>query len=271
MFCLPPFGNSTDASADGHIFCRGIATKRKISARWHHLMLENIRNVVENVRSYLGEDHRSRALRVNGPGMLCKASFDELMQRVRDGDDAAETALFEQYVRRLIALAARQFDAILRDRADVELVVLSACKSFFLRNRRGEFELDDWGELWTVLAMITLRKCDDRRRYLRAARRDAGRDVAWPGESDGLSRLIDQASSPLEEAVLADTVESLLRAMSPDDRPIVRQILLGYTAREVGKQLNCSERTVRRVRQRAQRRLLRLTDCSEAKSLVPRD
>ena len=49
------------------------------------------------------------------------ATFDEVMRRVRAGDGAAETALFQQYVRRLIVLAARQFDASLRDRADVEL------------------------------------------------------------------------------------------------------------------------------------------------------
>ena len=47
-------------------------------------------------------------------------SFDELMRRVRAGDDAAETALFRQYVRRLIALASRQFDSGLRERADVQ-------------------------------------------------------------------------------------------------------------------------------------------------------
>ena len=102
------------------------------------------------------------------------------MRRVRAGDDAAETALFRQYVRRLIALAARQFDATMSDRADVEHVVLSACKSFFLRNRRGEFHVNDWSELWSVLAMITLRKCANRLRHLRAARRDANREVALP-------------------------------------------------------------------------------------------
>jgi eukaryotic-like serine/threonine-protein kinase len=75
--------------------------------------------------------------------MSTDVSFGELMAQVRAGDDASETALFEQFVRRLIALAARQFDASLRERADVELVVLSACKSFFLRNRRGEFEVAD--------------------------------------------------------------------------------------------------------------------------------
>ena len=56
---------------------------------------------------------------------------------------------------------------------------------------------------------------------------------------------------------------TLLQAMSPDDRPIVEQILLGYTAQEVAVQLGCSERTVRRVRQRAQRRLERLADPQE--------
>ena len=45
-------------------------------------------------------------------------TFNEMMSRVRAGDGAAETALFQQYVRRLIGLAARQFDASLRAGAD---------------------------------------------------------------------------------------------------------------------------------------------------------
>jgi RNA polymerase sigma factor (sigma-70 family) len=189
--------------------------------------------------------------------MGSEASFDELMGQVRDGDSAAEAALFQQYIRRLIALAARQFDASLRDRADVEQIVLSACKSFFLRNRRGEFQVDDWGELWTVLAMVTLRKCAKRLRYLRAARRDAGRDVEWPDDG-ALASLLDHAPTPEEEAVLAETINGLLGAMTREDRPIVEHLLLGLTAREVADRLGCSERTVRRVRQRAQGRLRRL-------------
>ena len=180
------------------------------------------------------------------------------MRRVRAGDGGAETALFQQYVRRLIGLAAREFDASLRDRADIELVVLSACKSFFLRHRRGEFQMDDWGELWSVLAMITLRKCADRLRHLRAARRDANREVAWPDGDDDPSYLLDRVPTPVDAAILTDTVATLFQAMTPEDRPIVEKILLGYTAQEVAVQVGCSERTVRRVRQRAQRRLERL-------------
>ena len=228
------------------------------------MMLEIIREVAENalpdgwvwVTSAAAIDDEESA-------MGSDATFDEVMRRVRAGDGAAETALFQQYVRRLIALAARQFDASLRDRADVELVVLSACKSFFLRNRRGEFQVDDWGELWSVLAMITLRKCADRLRHLRAGRRDTGREVAWPDGDAELPYVLDRAPSAVDTAILTETVETLFQAMTPDDRPIVEEILLGYTAQEVAEHVGCSERTVRRVRQRAQRRLERMADPQE--------
>jgi RNA polymerase sigma factor (sigma-70 family) len=190
--------------------------------------------------------------------MRVDMSFDDLMRQVRAGDDAAETALFRQYVRRLIALASRQFDASLRERADVEQVVLMAYKSFFLRNRRGEFEVNDWVQLWSLLAMITLRKCANRLRYLRADRRDVNREVAWPDCDEDLSELLDRSPTPDQEVVITDTVETLLQAMSPEDRPIVERVLLGYTAPEVAIQVGCSERTVHRVRKRARRRLERL-------------
>jgi RNA polymerase sigma factor (sigma-70 family) len=187
--------------------------------------------------------------------------FEELMARLRAGDDAAETLVFRRYVRRLIALAGRQFAAWMRDRADVEDVVLSAYRSFFLRNGRGEFDLAGWDELWSLLAVITLHKCSKRRRHLRAARRDAGRDVGLSEpDADEAARIPDRAPTPAEAAIVTETVEQLLRVMTPDDRAIVEQILIGYTAAEVAERLDCSERTVRRVRQRAQHRLRRLIE-----------
>jgi RNA polymerase sigma factor (sigma-70 family) len=190
--------------------------------------------------------------------MSLDPGFADLMWQVRAGDVAAETALFRQYVRRLIALAARQFDGRLRERADIENVVLSACKSFFLRHRRGEFHLEDGGELWTVLAMITLRKCDDRRRYLRAARRDSARDIDWPSRQKDLSSFLDESPAPEDQAIFTDLVEQLRLAMSPEDWTIIEELLIGFTAEEIAQRLDCSERTVRRVRQRAKSCLRRL-------------
>ena len=192
--------------------------------------------------------------------MWSDSDFDDLMRRVRSGDDAAETALFRRYVRRLNALVARRFVARWRDLADVELVVLSACKSFFLRHRRGELRVEDPDGLWAVLAMITLRKCADRLRYLRAARRDTGRDGEWPDDDDGEASPMDRSPAPDEVAVANETVRALLDAMSAEDGPIVEHLLIGYTAEEIAERLDCSERTVRRVRQLAKLRLQRLIE-----------
>ena len=184
--------------------------------------------------------------------------FDELMLRLRSGDEVVETLVFRRYTQRLIALAGRQFGDELRDRADVEGVVQSACKSFFLRHRRGEFDLDDWDELWSMLATITLRKCANRREYLRAARRNTRREGSGAARDSATLRLTDRAPTPAEAAILSEIVERLFESFAPEDRPIVTQILMGYTAEEVAGQLDCSERTVRRVRQRAKRRLKHL-------------
>jgi RNA polymerase sigma factor (sigma-70 family) len=185
--------------------------------------------------------------------------FDATMERLRSGDEAAATAVFQRYLRRLIALAGKQFDARGRERADVEDAVLSVFRTFFSRARRGEFDLTGWGQLWSLLAVITLRKCARRRRALRAARRDRSREVDAQGaRGGGLSQVPDPAPSPVEAAILSETIEELLQDLDADDRPIVEHILQGYTAEETAARLDCSERTVRRVRQRAKQCLERL-------------
>ena len=186
--------------------------------------------------------------------------FDELMARVRSGDGAAETVVFRRFLQRLIALAARQFDGWIRDQADVENVVLSAYKSFFRRNQRGEYDLTGWDELWALLMIITLHKCTKRRKHLRAARRDAGRQVPLAGHDHHMTWVPDRSPTPEEAAILTETLEQLLQSMTPDDRPMVEHILMGYTALEVAERLDCSERTVRRVRQRAKLQLQQLLE-----------
>jgi RNA polymerase sigma-70 factor (ECF subfamily) len=190
--------------------------------------------------------------------MIEDHGFRSTMSGLRSGDSEAAAAVFARYVRRLIALAGKQFDARMRRRIDVEDAVLSAFRSFFGRAARGDFALDGWDELWSLLALITLRKCARRRRSQRAACRDPAREVDLAAGSDAVWRVPDRAPSPLEAAIFSETTEALFRGLDPADRPIVEHILLGFTAEETAVRLNCSERTVRRVRQRARRRLERL-------------
>jgi RNA polymerase sigma factor (sigma-70 family) len=188
--------------------------------------------------------------------MFDDGSFQTTMAQLLSGDHTAAAHVFERYVRRLIALAGKQLDAQTRQRIDVEDAVLSACKSFFLRARRGEFDLSGWDELWSLLAVITLRKCARRRRDLKAARRDPAREVRLQSVlADQAWQFADHTPSPLEAAILAETAEGLFRALDPADRQVVEHILQGYTAAETAARVDCSERTVRRVRKRAKRLL----------------
>ena len=211
------------------------------------------------IATSLGDDSR----------MDTEESFDEMMARLRAGDDLAAASVFQRYVSQLIALAARQFDARVRARVDVEDIVLSAYKSFFRRNQGCEFDVAGWDELWSILAMITVRKCAKRHRFVRAARRDVRREVPLAEAGIKERALMDRAPSPVEAACLAELVQGLLGTMAPDDRPVVERILMGFTAEEVARQLDCSERTVRRVRQRAKRRLLRFASHDDVGVKVP--
>jgi RNA polymerase sigma-70 factor (ECF subfamily) len=201
--------------------------------------------------------------------MVQSDSFTDLMLRLREGDEAAATEVFGRFLRRLIVLASRQFDSWLRHRVDLEDVVQSAYKSFFAGQGQGRFELADWDSLWGLLAVITLRKCYRRRDYLRAERRDAAREVTpqsrypSPGarnraEAGTWWEAIDREPSPLEAAMLTETLEQLLGHLGRPEREIVELSLQGHTTSEIAARLGRSRRTVRRVRERVKDYLLRL-------------
>jgi RNA polymerase sigma-70 factor (ECF subfamily) len=188
-------------------------------------------------------------------------SFTQLMSRLKAGDQAAAAEVFGRYTRRLVALAANQFDSWLRLKVDVEGVVQSAFKSFFVRQGEGQFEgLADWDNLWGLLTVITLRKCYRRHEYLQAECRDPTREVArlnQAGSAENRLEAIDREPTPLEAAILAETVERLLGSLAPPERAIVELSLQGYSTTEIAERLDRSQRTVRRVRDRVKHRLER--------------
>ena len=183
------------------------------------------------------------------------------MTRLKKGDEDAAAEVFGRFVRRLFGLATNQFDSWIRLKVDVEGVVQSAFKSFFAGHGEGQFEeLDDWDSLWGLLTIITLRKCHRKHEYLSAECRDPGREVARANSTEGGEswwEAIDREPTPLEAAMLTETVERLLGGLAPPERAIVELSLQGYTATEIADQLHRSQRTVRRVRERVKDHLKR--------------
>jgi RNA polymerase sigma-70 factor (ECF subfamily) len=189
--------------------------------------------------------------------------FDDLMARLRSGDGAAAAEVHRRFVRRLVALARRQFEPWVRAKADHEGVVQSAFKSVFARLERGEFVLDDWDDLWSLLTMITVRKCRRRKVALRARRRDAAREVAAPRSASdeewtGGWEAPDREPTPAEAAILTETLEGWLLGLSARERAIVELGLEGCSTEAIAARLGRTERTVRRAYHYARERLYAL-------------
>jgi RNA polymerase sigma-70 factor (ECF subfamily) len=189
-------------------------------------------------------------------------AFGALMARLRSGEDAAAKEVFDRFAGRLIALARGQFNQILARKVDPEDVVQSAFKSFFVRHREGKLEVGDSGGLWSLLTLITLRKCADRAEYFLAGRRNAAREATGfaEGPRDPGLIAIDRDPRPDEAAILAETVELLFREIDLHERPILELSLQGYTVPEISARLGRAERSVRRLREQIRKRLERLQE-----------
>ena len=187
-------------------------------------------------------------------------SFADFLTRLHRGDDAAAQELFGRFAHQLIALALRHIDAGLRHKVDPEDVVQSVYKSFFFRYGAGTLEVVNWGSLWGLLTLITVRKCAERAAYHRAACRDAAREVSPPrgDEAAPWPEPLGREPTPLEAAVLTETVEQLLAGLDEEERPILELSLQGYTTREISERLGRAERTVRLLREGVRHRLERM-------------
>lgn len=115
--------------------------------------------------------------------MGTSSSFTDVMARLRAGDEDAARQVFQRFVHRLVGLARVRLGRDLRRRVDPEEVVQSAYKSFFLRYEEGKVEVRDWGSLWSLLTVITLRKCIDRVDYHRAQGHNIRREAKAGAEA----------------------------------------------------------------------------------------
>jgi RNA polymerase sigma-70 factor, ECF subfamily len=178
-------------------------------------------------------------------------SFAELEPRLRAGDQDAATDIEKRYAYRLIALARAELDPRLRRKEDPEDVVQSVLRSFLIRYRAGKCDLANWDKLWSLLTVITKRKCLNRARHYFAKIRDVRRESEASLSSDsadGPSEPIDSGPAPIDPVLLRETVEHVMRRMKPADRQITVLILQGYTPQELSQELDISESKVKRVR-----------------------
>jgi eukaryotic-like serine/threonine-protein kinase len=181
----------------------------------------------------------------------------QLLELYRSGRDDAATALFDRYAARLLALANCRIGAKLKRRIEAEDVIQSAYRSFFVGAQQGAYEVTHTGDLWRLLAAITLKKLYRHIEKQMAGKRSIHREMA-------LNELTDQISSAepsaAEVVAVVEEVQRLFNALSHEDRMVYTAALAGKPADEIARSINRSERTVRRVlaeiRDKAETRLL---------------
>jgi RNA polymerase sigma-70 factor (ECF subfamily) len=195
--------------------------------------------------------------------MSSESSFDEVMARLRAGDQDAARQIFQRFAGRLIALAHERLDCLVRRKVDPEDVVQSALKSFFLRYAAGQFDVGDWNSLWGLLVVITLRKCGREIKHFHGPQHDVRREAAAQAGSeatDAWEALADEPT-PAEAAMLAETIEQVVGELGPRERRVFELRLQGCTVPEISAEVSRTEYTVEGVLRKIRKRLRHLQDC----------
>ena len=179
---------------------------------------------------------------------------EDVVRRCRNGDEQAARWVFDQFAQRLTRLAEQHLNERLRRRVDPEDVVQSVFRTFFHRVARGEFRIQNTSELWHLLVKITLTKVRLRVRRDTAAKRNIQAETSEPPDA-WMQEVIARGPGPSEAAALVDLIETILKGLPRRYAEILVMHLEGYSAKEIGRQLEVSRQTVGRalatIRQRA--------------------
>ena len=198
-----------------------------------------------------------------------------LLNRFRGGDADAAEDLFHRYVDRLVALASSRLSTRVARRVDAEDVVQSVYGSFFERARAGQYALERSGDLWRLLAGITVNKVLGQVERHQQQKRDFKREqpLTVGAVHDADSRALELMAGtpgPDEAVIVMDELEQVMQQLNPTQRRVLELRLAGESIEEIADEISRSHRTVRRLLERL-RQLLedRLSARSSGDSRLP--
>jgi RNA polymerase sigma-70 factor (ECF subfamily) len=147
--------------------------------------------------------------------MVEAPAFDELIRRVREGDQDAAAVLVKLYepaIRR--AVRFRLSDARLGTLLDSVDICQSVLASFFIRAASGQYDLKTPGQLLKLLKAMARNKLNSQARKQYAQRRDTRR-VSTGCENEHC--LVAKSDSPSMEVDAHDLLEEVHRRLSSDE------------------------------------------------------
>lgn len=185
-----------------------------------------------------------------------------LLQRWRDGDENAATEIFERYVNRLCALARTRLSSRMKRRVEAEDVVQSAYRSFF-RRAGDNYALEKQGDLWRLLAAITINKIRGQVEFHTAKKRGVYLEESMLADQSMIRvppEVISEEPKPDDAAVMVEELSDLMSKLDQTQRTIVELSMQNMSVEQIAEKVQRSERTVRRtiqqVREDLETRLL---------------
>jgi len=166
----------------------------------------------------------------------------------RKGDEAAAQELFDRYVDQVMKLAKRHLNRPMAGRVDPEDIAQSVFRTFFVRARKGQFQIDEADDLCKLLARITVHKTLRQIAFHKRAKRDAHAETGEPQEF--LLNRLTSGPTPAEAAAFVDELEHFLCKLQPVERQILELRMEGNNNLEIAEQLGISDRKIRRLMER---------------------
>lgn len=161
-------------------------------------------------------------------------AFDDLLRRVRAGDQEAAAILVRQYepaIRRVARLRLANVPLCgLLDSTDICQSVLA---SFFMRAAMGQYTFESPGQLVNLLAAMARSKLAAQVRHQQAQRRDRRRTTGV--EDDG--QLAGDTPSPSRQLAAQELLAQVRQRLSPEERQLVELRKSGHDWAAVAAQV----------------------------------
>ena len=176
----------------------------------------------------------------------------KLLQRFRDGDDQAAEELFDRYVQRLVALARTRLSDRMKRRVEPEDVVQSVYRSFFRKAGEGHFTLGKSGDLWRLLATITIMKVRGQVEFHTAKKRGvySETNLSESSESTFNPEAVARDPSPEDAIAMIEELEFVMNDLDETQRRILELSLQNLSEEQICEEVQRSGRTVRRTLQK---------------------
>jgi RNA polymerase sigma-70 factor (ECF subfamily) len=152
----------------------------------------------------------------------------DLLRKWKAGDESAAARLFERYVNRLVRLARSRLSGKMKRRVEAEDIVQSAYRSFFRKAGDDRYTLEKSGDLWKLLAAITVSKVRGQVEFHTAQKRRIYSEESQAENESGYRvqpTAVAEDPTPADAAVVVEELQEVMQGLEPIQRKILELAL----------------------------------------------